>query len=259
MANNRNVIRAIRHNNNVISSLLFTCGHDGHLPPDKVQERDISNVHDDCNGQFKKLRDLYTSEITMGVAWQIYLLTGQQPPTVIEKYHRKYMDVNRPNRPINCAYEDEEADPHYYEYHGVISKYLKEMYIRNNDENLMRFLFDFHGYKREDSEKEKDIILGTEDDKTIWKLLENHPNAKKDLITKLEAPGYSIDPENSSLNGGHTINHYSRRSWRYACNAIQFEFADELRTNVDKREKLIVDLANSILQFVTQFFSKNDM
>lgn len=33
------------------------------------------------------------------------------------------MDVNRK---LPCAYEDQEAELYYYEYHGLISKYLKE-------------------------------------------------------------------------------------------------------------------------------------
>lgn len=36
------------------NTLLFTCGHDGYLMPDDVQERDISNVQDKCKSKFKK-------------------------------------------------------------------------------------------------------------------------------------------------------------------------------------------------------------
>jgi N-formylglutamate amidohydrolase len=192
--------------------------------------------------------------LTYGIASQIYLLSGQQPPTVIQKYHRKYMDVNRP---IRCAYEEQEAELYYYEYHGLISRYLKEMYIKNKDEKLMRYIFDIHGYDRTATEQ-ADIILGTEKMATIWKLLENHPDALNDLITILEEQGYSVhhatgNQENPNVNGGYTINHYSSPAWRYACNAFQFELADELRINVVKREKLIVNLANSISQFVSKF------
>ena len=124
-----NIITNMPNTNNTVSSfLLFTCAHDGYLIPDDVRERDISSVHDNCKAKFNKVRDLYTSEITYGIASQIYLLSGQQPPTVIQKYHRKYMDVNRP---IRCAYEEQEAEVYYYEYHGLISRYLKEMYIKN--------------------------------------------------------------------------------------------------------------------------------
>jgi N-formylglutamate amidohydrolase len=242
--------------NNTLSSLLFTCAHDGYLIPDDLQERDISNVHDNCKAKFKKIRDLYTSEITFGVAWKIYLLSGLQPPTVIQKYHRKYMDVNRP---IRCAYEQQEAEAYYYEYHGLISKNLKEIYIKNKDEKLMSYLFDIHGYDRTSTDQ-ADIIIGTEKTATIWKLLQNHPDALNDLITILGEQGYSVhhstsDQENPNVNGGYTINHYSSQTWRYACNAFQFELADELRINVVKREKLIVNLANSISQFVSKFSS----
>ncbi len=36
----------------------------------------------------------------------------------------------------------------------LIVIYLKEIYIRNNYENLIHFLFDFHDYKREDPKKD---------------------------------------------------------------------------------------------------------
>lgn len=164
------------------------------------------------------------------------------------------MDVNRR---ISCAYEEQEAEVYYFEYHGLISRYLKEMYIKNKDKNLMSYLFDMHGYNRTLTDQ-ADIILGTENGNTIWKLRENHPNAINDLITILEEQGYSVhhatsNQENPDLNGGYTINHYSSPAWLYACNAFQFELADELRTNALKREKLIIGLANSILQFVSKF------
>ena len=238
------------------NTLLLTFPHDGYLIPDDddFRERDISNVPDECKAKFRKSRDLYTSEITYGVAWKIYLLTGQQRPTVIQKYHRKYMDVNRCMR---CAYEEQEAEVYYFEYHGIISRYLKEMHVENKDKNLMSYLFDIHGYNRTSTDQ-ADIILGTENGGTIWKLLKNHPDAINDLISILEKQGYSVhhatgNQENPDLDGGYTINHYSSPEWLYACNAFQFELADELRTNAVKRDKLIKGLANSILQFVSKF------
>ena len=133
------------------------------------------------------------------------------------------------------------------------------MYIKNKDEKLMRYIFDIHGYDRTLTDQ-ADIILGTEKTAIIWKLLENHPDALNDLITILEEKGYSVhhatgNQENPNVNGGYTINHYSSPACRYACNAFQFELADELRINVVKREKLIVNLANSISQFVSKFSS----
>ena len=251
------LIKNMSNTNLIMSSVLFTCGHDGYLNPGDVQKRNDSNLDSSCDkSQFQTSRDLYTSEITTGIAWNIYLLTSQQsqPPTVIEKYHRKYMDVNRK---LPCAYEDQEAELYYYEYHGLISKYLKEMYFQNKDENLMSYLFDIHGYNRTEPGQD-DIILGTENGKSVWKLLKNHPDAINDLITMLKEKNYSvfhatIAPTSPDLDGGYTINHYSSPSWRYACNAIQFEFADELRTNVDKRVKLTVDLAECIFQFVSKY------
>jgi N-formylglutamate amidohydrolase len=240
--------------NKVISSILFTCGHDGELDPNDVQERNNPTLEDvPYNCKIEKKRDLNTSEITDQTAWKIYKLTGQQPYTVIEKYHRKYFDVNRP---IHCAFEDQEAEPYYYEYHGSIYKSLKDMYIKNKDKS-MTFLFDIHGYNR-DVTTEADIILGTENGNTVWKLLKNHPDAINDLIKLLQDKCYSvfhatIAPTNPDFDGGYTINHYSCPSFLYACNAIQFEFADELRTVAEKRHKLIDDLGNVLFQFVSKY------
>ena len=254
------LIKNMSNTNLIMPSVLFTCGHDGYLNPGDIQKRNLSNLDSICDKrQFETIRDLYTSEITTGIAWNIYLLTSQQsqPPTVIEKYHRKYMDVNRK---LPCAYEDQEAELYYYEYHGLISKYLKEMYYKNKEENLMSYLFDIHGYNRTETDQ-ADIILGTENGKTVWKLLKNHPDAINDLIIMLREKNYNVfhatvTSVNPDLDGGYTINHYSNKAWRYACNAIQFEFADELRTNIDKRTKLTVDLSKSIFEFVSKY-SKN--
>jgi hypothetical protein len=73
------------------------------------------------------------------------------------------MDVNRP---IRSAYEQQQAEPYYYEYHGLFSRYLKEMYIKNKDEKLMSYLFDINGYDRTSTDQ-ADIILGTEKTATI--------------------------------------------------------------------------------------------
>jgi hypothetical protein len=62
----------------------------------------------------------------------------------------------------------------------------------------------------------------------------------------------TISPVNPDLDGGYIINHYSNKKWRYAFNAIQFEFADELRTNLDKGAKLTIGLAKSIFEFVSK-------
>ena len=245
------------------NTLLFTSPHDGYLIPDdeNFKERDISTVPDGCKANFRDFRDLYTSEITYGVAWKIYLLTGQQPPTVTQKYHRKYMDLNRS---IRCAYEQQEAEAYYFEYHGLISKYLKEMYIENKDENLMCYLFDIHGYDRGSTDPpdqpDEDIVIGTNNGDTIWKLRKNHPDAINDLIKILETGGYTVlhattDQEIAALDGGYTIIHYSNPEWLYACNAFQFELADDLRKSAVKRAKLILDLADSILEFVTKFLT----
>jgi N-formylglutamate amidohydrolase len=244
--------------NKKTNTLLFTSPHDGYLIPDDDDFQERDKVPDECQANFEKVRDLYTSEITYGVAWKIYLLTGQQgqqpPPTVIQKYHRKYMDVNRC---IICAFENQAAEVYYFEYHGLISRYLKEMYIENKDENLMSYLFDIHGYNRTSTDQ-ADIILGTNNGDTIWKLRKNHPDAINDLITMLEEKGYSVhhatgNQANPDLNGAYTISHYSSPTWLYACNAFQIELADELRTSVVKRQNLIVNLAESLKDFVSKF------
>jgi hypothetical protein len=132
-------------------------------------------------------------------------------------------------------------------------------YIKNKDENLMSYLIEIHGYDRTSTDQ-ADIILGTENRATIWKLLNNHPDALNDLIKLLEEQGYSVhhatgNQVNPNINGGYTINHYSCPAWLYASNAFQFELADKLRTNIVKCEKLIVNLANSISQLVSKVSS----
>ena len=131
------------------------------------------------------------------------------------------------------------------------------LYFKNRDRSLLGYLFHIHGYNRIETDR-ADIVIGIENGNTVWRLVKNQPDAINDLISMLKEKKYSvfhatITPVNPDLDGGHTINHYSSPSWRYACNAIQFEFADELRTNVDKRAKLTVDMAECIFQFVSKY------
>jgi hypothetical protein len=70
------------NNNPMMSSTLFTCGHDGYLNPGDIQKRNDSNLDPSCDkSQFQTSRDLYTSEITTGIARNILSSNRSTIPT----------------------------------------------------------------------------------------------------------------------------------------------------------------------------------
>ena len=71
--------------------ILLTCPHDGTEHPIGVDERQRSNLRPECPvSQFNKDPDLFTSDITIGVAERIFASTSEWPYVVMFNSHRKY-------------------------------------------------------------------------------------------------------------------------------------------------------------------------
>jgi N-formylglutamate amidohydrolase len=84
--------------------ILLTCPHDGTEHPVGVEERQCSKLPPDCSAsQFNKDPDLFTSDITIGVAERIFAITNEWPYVVMFNSHRKYIDANREkNAVVRC-------------------------------------------------------------------------------------------------------------------------------------------------------------
>lgn len=224
--------------------ILLTCPHDGTEHPIGVDERQRSNLRPDCPvSQFNKDPDLFTSDITIGVAERIFALTNEWPYVVVFNSHRKYIDANREKK---CGCEVSEAELYYDEYHSRIAQFAQEIRTNRICSNRLVFLFDFHGK----DDNASDISVGTRNKGTIQQLVEFNPgwgwDYKYGLNSLLIKKGYTISPgspceeDDPKFFGGYTVKEHG--GW-------QFEIANSKRKPRSKRETLVNDLAESIRIF----------
>jgi hypothetical protein len=109
-----------------------------------------------------------------------------------------------------------------------------------------------------------ELIVGTDGDKSIAKLLKRNPNAlfdKHGLIRLLidkgipTRPSHKGDPEDPNFDGGETIKRYgSSGGLVYGLNqAIQLEIAFKRRNNDHKLRDTAEKIAQCIVEFSDQY------
>lgn len=241
--------------------VLLTCPHNGDgQPPDVPSERTGEGLPPGCN--FSMDSDLNTRMITMSVAQRLLDIYGEAPYVVIADFNRDYIDANRGDADFtpNCAYELPNARLYYDEYHSTIRDFIDEIRAENGGLGL---LLDIHGTKGIDSAP-ADIYLGTDDGKTIKRLLGVDPEAlgrSGYLSSLLIAAGYdvlpkppnvSLPPEAQSLGGGFTVEVYGS-SHLDGLDAIQLEIGKRLRDISEVREQFIDHLAHAIGSLIARY------
>jgi N-formylglutamate amidohydrolase len=218
--------------------IILTCPHGGIDQPANVDVREKDQTPNEPGCGFKTLRDRETAVIAEGVAQKIFNVTGHSPYVVIARYHRRFIDANRPE---NCAFTDVDAVPFYREYHNRIDEYVDEILSQNQARG---FLFDIHGTVVED-ESQHDIFLGTDDGKSLVS-----PYSKGNIFMQhgmhglLKSYQYDISPideaapEEPALSGGFTVKRYGVR-----INCIQIEISNFIRLDPGNRDLFIEDFS----------------
>ena len=142
--------------------LVITCPHDGRAEPPGVPER----PNDQAGCLTKKQADLSTRTIALGLSSAVQALMGLEPSMVVARFHRRYIDANRPER---CAFVAREARPLYREYHNRITAA-----IRSTVKQFPRLgiLVDIHGAADLSKEPDTHVLLGTDGGESIARLLE---------------------------------------------------------------------------------------
>lgn len=171
-------------------------------------------------------RDGNTEELAAAISEAIEKNMGKKPYLVAAKFHRKYIDANRPPE---IAYEDPKAKPTYDAYRDTLAAYcraVKKEYGRG-------LLLDVHGQ----GAKKDAVIRGTKDGKTVALLTqrfgEKAHTGPKSFFGLLAAGGVKVFPETltdkefASLNGGNIVQTYG--SGDYGIDAIQLEFGGDYR------------------------------
>jgi N-formylglutamate amidohydrolase len=200
--------------------------------------------------QFKTGRDHNTAELAEAIALKLGQMSGAKPFLVIARFHRKYIDANRPSIE---AYEALEAQPYYGAFHSAVDeacKHIRQVWGRG-------LLLDIHGQAAEANV----IFRGTMHGKSVTDLVQRFGRqamtGRHSILGQLALSGYKILPEpsvndrESRYSGGHTVQTYgSHRATRI--DAIQLEFGTRLRArgNVDQTA---VDVAAAIRVFAKEY------
>ena len=176
---------------------------------------------------FAAVRDGNTEELAYALSAAIEKATGKKPYLVAARFHRRYIDANRPP---DIAYEDAKAKPVYDAYRGQLADYcraVKKTYGKG-------LLLDLHGQASHKDE----VVRGTQNGKTVKLLVgrygEKAHTGPKSFFGLLAAHGFKVNPadgtgkEVAGLNGGHIVQTYGSEA--YGMDAIQLEFGSDYRT-----------------------------
>lgn len=225
--------------------VILSAPHGGDLPlPDVVLRRGIGVA------DFAAARDAGTGEIAERVAFHLERKLGARPFLIVARFHRKYLDVNRPR---DGAYESAAAGRYYDEYHGALARM-----VRTVGQSWGRgVLLDIHGQAAE----KRTIFRGTLDGKTVRGLLERFGRAAlsgpASIFGHLETLGYRVSPPGGSpalerrYRGGFIVQTYGSHR-RDGIDAFQLELGSALRIR-SVLERTATDLAEAIAAFAKEF------
>lgn len=194
---------------------------------------------------FFTARDTGTEELAGAIAKAVEDKTGKKPYLVAAKFHRKYIDANRPPE---IAYESPNAKATYDAFRGTLAAYCKEVRAKHG----RGLLLDVHGQ----GAIPMSVIRGTQNGKTVALLKqrfgEKAITGPESFFGLLDAAGLKIHPvklddqEYPTLNGGHIVQTYGGEA--FGIDAIQLEFGGVFRD-----AKAIPDTAKKVAAAVDRF------
>src|SRR5262245_10926701 len=230
--------------------VILTCPHGGDKqPPGVPNPRTGVGLPSDC--RFETNTDRFTRTITKGVAQVLFDVFGEAPYVVIANFDRAFIDANR--RVSNkCAFEDQDAQQFYDEYHNTIRNFVDEIRADNGGLGL---LFDIHG-TAQITHDPAEVYLGTLNGRAISNLSSRDSLAlsrRRSLPGLLRETGYVVSakiPE--TIQGDFTLETYGSSN-ADGVDAIQIEIESNLRTNTAKRDVFIEDLAYAISSLVARY------
>ncbi len=226
--------------------IILSAPHGGRDPISGVPPRKGVGVR-----WFKAQSDTNTDRLTENLANALEKKSGKRPYVVIARFHRKYLDANRPPE---HAYESDHpnAKAVYDTYHAALAKARSEV-IRRWGSGI---LFDLHGQAAEP----KAIFRGTQNGKTTTHLVNKFGRealvGETSLFGQFAKQGLRVIPSIGSSDretrytGGHIVRTYGSDSGG-TVDAVQLELGRELRNlkagTADKLAAAIVAFAKDYL------------
>ena len=206
--------------------VVISAPHGGMLDLPGVPPRRGVGLPTGPNG-FYTGRDPGTEELAAMIAVEVFLKTGKRPYLVAAKFHRRFVDANRPP---DIAYESPKARPTYDAYHDTLAAFCKEVQKKHG----RGLLLDVHNQ----ASFPDSVVRGTRDGKTVALLRqrfgEKAHTGPDSLFGLLKKAGFKTHPakldgkEHPDFNGGHIVKTYGAGD--YGLDAVQLEFGWMLTT-----------------------------
>lgn len=224
--------------------VILSAPHGGTNDIPGVPPRQGAGIPFGSNGFFPH-RDGGSEELAAALDVAIEAKTGKRPYFVSAKFHRKYLDANRPPE---FAYEHPKARPAYDAYRGTLAAYCKEVRKMHG----RGLLLDVHTQ----GVMPGTVMRGTVDGKTVALLRqrfgEKAHTGPDSFFGLLEAnwlkvhPAKLDAPDDATFNGGHIVRTYGGDD--FGVDAIQLEFGWTLAT-----PKAIPETAKKVAAAVDRF------
>ncbi len=231
--------------------IILSAPHGGREAVPAVPPREGKGV-----SKFTPQSDSDTDRLTEELADAVAKLTGKRPYIVIARFHRKFIDANRPPE---AAYESDQAKPIYDAYQQALATARKEIITRWGS----GILLDIHGQ----AAALNSIYRGTQNGKTTTHLVDrfgkNALIGQKSLFGALAGQGFNVIPPIDSQNpedhftGGHIVTTYGSASGG-TVDAIQIELGTHLRSP-EQRPKTVEKMAQALTAFAQDFLPKEEI
>lgn len=230
--------------------LIISAPHGGRLPIPNVNERKGEELASGVGG-FTNVRDLNTEELAHTLANDIERRWGKKPYFVIARWHRRFLDVNRPPR---VAYEDFDAKPVYDAYHSALTDACRAVKARFGK----GLLLDIHGQ----GVAKDTVFRGTQNGKTVSLLKERFGDAAHhgptSLFGDLRNHGWKVQPqtlngpEHGSFMGGFIVQTYGSHQG-FGIDAMQLEFGPDYTRDQETRERTSGTLTTALGAYADRY------
>lgn len=229
--------------------IILSAPHGGVESLPGVPERKGEGLEKGARGFFAG-RDTNTELLADALAKALEKRVGKKPYFVVARFHRKFIDANRPPE---IAVEHPRAREVYDHYRGTLAKYCDEVRERFGH----GLLLDLHGQ----GASRTTVFRGTQDGKTDINLVKLH-GAKvhagpQSLAGLLAARGINMKPtddsaETGGFTGGDIVRTYGKHE---GIGAVQLEFGGNFRTK-ENIPSVADNLADGIADFLKLYLSE---
>ncbi|MCX7048940.1 MAG: hypothetical protein NTX50_26070 [Candidatus Sumerlaeota bacterium] len=223
--------------------VILSAPHGGQMAVPGVDPRKGEGLEKGPRG-FVDSRDTNVDLLAFEVSAALERKLGKKLYYVAAKFHRKYVDANRP---VEIAVEDPKAKAVYEAYHGALANYCAEV----AREFGCGLVIDIHGQGTSATA----VFRGTQGGKTDRNLVkqwgEKAHSGPESFCGLFAAQGVSVfpinkDPEKSGYGGGYIVRVCGDRE---GIGAVQLEFGMDFRKSANIKATA-VKLADAIAEFI---------